>query len=50
MLARLGDACGVAQRTYPVFDFYNTRRRHSVLDRRTPDAVDFEQVTRERAA
>jgi putative transposase len=26
------------------FDFYNTRRRHSALDRRTPDAVYYEQV------
>ncbi len=25
------------------FDFYNTRRRHSALDRRTPDGVYFEQ-------
>jgi putative transposase len=32
------------------FDLYNTRRRHSALDRRTPDAVYFEQVTRQRAA
>ncbi len=32
------------------FDFYNTRRRHSALDRRTPDAVYFEQVTPELAA
>jgi len=32
------------------FDFYNARRRHSALDRRTPDAVYFDQVTRERAA
>ena len=27
------------------FTFYNTRRRHSALDRRTPDAVYYEQVT-----
>ena len=26
------------------FEFYNTRRRHSALDRRTPDAVYYEQV------
>lgn len=26
------------------FNFYNTRRRHSALDRRTPDAVYFEQA------
>ena len=26
------------------FDFYNARRRHSALDRRTPDAVYFEQA------
>ena len=26
------------------FQFYNSRRRHSALDRRTPDAVYFEQV------
>jgi len=32
------------------FEFYNTRRRHSALDRRTPDAVYFEQDTRQRAA
>jgi putative transposase len=32
------------------FEFYNTRRRHSALDRRTPDAVYFEQVNRELAA
>lgn len=32
------------------FKFYNTRRRHSALDRRTPDAVYFEQVDRELAA
>ena len=25
------------------FDFYNTRRRHSALGRRTPDAVYFNQ-------
>jgi putative transposase len=27
------------------FDFYNTRRRHSALDRRTPDAVYFDLAT-----
>jgi len=27
------------------FEFYNTRRRHSALDRRTPDAVYFEQAS-----
>ena len=32
------------------FDFYNARRRHSALDRRTPDAVYFEQVTSQAAA
>jgi len=32
------------------FDFYNTRRRHSALDRRTPDAVYLEQLTPELAA
>ena len=32
------------------FKFYNTRRPHSALDRRTPDAVYFEQVNRELAA
>ena len=32
------------------FDFYNTRRRHSALDRRTPDAVYFEQANRRLAA
>jgi putative transposase len=32
------------------FEFYNTRRRHSALDRRTPDAVYFDQETRQRAA
>ena len=32
------------------FTFYNTRRRHSALDRRTPDAVYFEQAHRELAA
>ena len=26
------------------FDFYNRRRRHSALDRRTPDAVYYEQA------
>ena len=32
------------------FDFYNARRRHSALDRRTPDAVYFEQAERNLAA
>ena len=32
------------------FDFYNTERRHSALDGRTPDAVYFEQATLDRAA
>jgi putative transposase len=32
------------------FDFYNRRRRHSALDRRTPDAVYFEQVAPKIAA
>ncbi len=32
------------------FTFYNTRRRHSALDRRTPDAVYFEQANRKLAA
>jgi putative transposase len=32
------------------FTFYNTRRRHSALDRRTPDAVYFDQATRHLAA
>jgi putative transposase len=32
------------------FTFYNTRRRHSALDRRTPDAVYYEQVIPELAA
>ena len=32
------------------FEFYNTKRRHSALDRRTPDAVYFEQATPELAA
>jgi putative transposase len=27
------------------FEFYNVRRRHSALDRRTPDAVYSEQAT-----
>ena len=30
--------------------FYNTRRRHSALDRRTPDAVYFDQAHRDLAA
>ena len=32
------------------FEFYNARRRHSALDRRTPDAVYFDQATFELAA
>ena len=32
------------------FEFYNARRRHSALDRRTPDAVYFAQARRELAA
>jgi putative transposase len=32
------------------FEFYNARRRHSALDRRTPDAVYFEQAESKRAA
>ena len=32
------------------FEFYNTRRRHSALDRRTPDAVYFDQANRDLAA
>jgi putative transposase len=32
------------------FTFYNTRRRHSALDRRTPDAVYFNQVSPDLAA
>ena len=32
------------------FDFYNTRRRHCALDRRTPDAVYFDQANRNLAA
>jgi putative transposase len=32
------------------FDFYNTRRRHSALDRRTPDAVYFDQAAPKLAA
>ena len=32
------------------FAFYNTRRRHSALDRRTPDAVYFNQVSPDLAA
>ena len=30
--------------------FYNTKRRHSALDRRTPDAVYFEQAAPKLAA
>ena len=32
------------------FEFYNTRRRHSALDRRTPDAVYFDQAAPDLAA
>ncbi len=32
------------------FMFYNTRRRHSRLGRRTPDAVYIDQASRELAA
>jgi putative transposase len=32
------------------FKFYNTRRRHSALERRTPDAVYFEPASSELAA
>lgn len=32
------------------FTFYNTKRRHSALDRRTPDAVYFEQANPKLAA
>lgn len=32
------------------FEFYNARRRHSALDRRTPDAVYFDQLTPAAAA
>ena len=32
------------------FEFYNARRRHSALDRRTPDAVYFDQANRQLAA
>ena len=32
------------------FTFYNTRRRHSALDRRTPDAVYYDQANRQFAA
>ena len=32
------------------FSFYNTRRRHSALDRRTPDAVYFDQANQELVA
>ena len=32
------------------FEFYNARRRHSALDRRTPDAVYFSQTAPVRAA
>lgn len=32
------------------FDFYNTRRRHHALDRRTSDVVYFEQTVDNLAA
>ena len=32
------------------FEFYNTRRRHSALDRRTPDAVYYDQANVKLAA
>ena len=32
------------------FEFYNAKRRHSALDRRTPDAVYFEQAAAKLAA
>ncbi len=32
------------------FEFYNRQRRHSALDRRTPDAVYYEQVLQSLAA
>jgi len=32
------------------FTFYNTRRRHSALDRRTPDAVYFDQANQKLVA
>ena len=32
------------------FELYNTKRRHSALDRRTPDAVYFEQPAPKLAA
>jgi putative transposase len=32
------------------FNFYNTKRRHSALDRRAPDAVYFDQATPKLAA
>ena len=32
------------------FEFYNTKRRHSALDRRTPDAVYFDHAAPEMAA
>ncbi len=30
--------------------FYNTQRRHSALDRRTPDAVYYDQAVSQLAA
>jgi putative transposase len=32
------------------FEFYNSRHRYSALDRRTPDAVYFEQAEHKLAA
>ena len=32
------------------FEYYNTKRRHSALDRRTPDAVYFAQAVPAQAA
>ena len=32
------------------FEFYNTKRRHSALDRRTPDAVYYDQANVKLAA
>ena len=32
------------------FTFYNIRRRHSALDRRTPDVVCYDQANHELAA
>ena len=41
--AALGPALRAGLARY--FGFYNTRRRHSALDRRTPDAVYFDRLT-----